>query len=47
MRVADAWKGGYHGRGVVVSILDDGIETTHPDLHANYVSLTYKQLITL
>ena len=38
MRVTDAWKAGYHGENVVITILDDGIESTHPDLRANYVS---------
>nr|XP_026694354.1 furin-like isoform X1 [Ciona intestinalis] len=36
MGVVEAWKLGYTGKGVSVSILDDGIEHTHPDLHANY-----------
>uniref|UniRef100_A0A3B5QDV7 Furin (paired basic amino acid cleaving enzyme) b n=1 Tax=Xiphophorus maculatus TaxID=8083 RepID=A0A3B5QDV7_XIPMA len=31
-----AWVQGYTGRGVVVTILDDGIEKDHPDLHSNY-----------
>uniref|UniRef100_A0A3B3VKQ9 Furin (paired basic amino acid cleaving enzyme) b n=1 Tax=Poecilia latipinna TaxID=48699 RepID=A0A3B3VKQ9_9TELE len=31
-----AWAQGYTGRGVVVTILDDGIEKDHPDLHSNY-----------
>ncbi|XP_008835373.1 proprotein convertase subtilisin/kexin type 4 [Nannospalax galili] len=30
------WNQGLTGRGVVVSILDDGIEKDHPDLWANY-----------
>uniref|UniRef100_F7ASZ3 Proprotein convertase subtilisin/kexin type 4 n=1 Tax=Monodelphis domestica TaxID=13616 RepID=F7ASZ3_MONDO len=33
-----SWKKGYTVQGVVVSILDDGIEKDHPDLQANYVS---------
>lgn len=33
-----AWSQGYTGRGVVVTILDDGIEKDHPDLASNYVS---------
>lgn len=33
-----AWQLGYTGKGVVVSILDDGIERKHPDLSQNYVS---------
>ena len=37
MRVVDAWRAGYTGEGVVATILDDGIETTHPDLTRNYV----------
>ncbi|XP_051169950.1 furin-like protease 2 isoform X1 [Leptopilina boulardi] len=36
MNVAPAWERGYTGKGVVVSILDDGIQTNHPDLAANY-----------
>uniref|UniRef100_A0A8C6K776 Furin (paired basic amino acid cleaving enzyme) a n=1 Tax=Nothobranchius furzeri TaxID=105023 RepID=A0A8C6K776_NOTFU len=31
-----AWGLGYTGKGVVVSILDDGIEKNHPDLMQNY-----------
>ncbi|XP_054892351.1 furin (paired basic amino acid cleaving enzyme) a [Poeciliopsis prolifica] len=31
-----AWQLGYTGKGVVVSILDDGIEKNHPDLSQNY-----------
>lgn len=38
MNVATAWQKGYTGKGVVVSILDDGIQTNHPDLAQNYVS---------
>lgn len=34
-----AWQMGYTGKGVVVSILDDGIEKNHPDLMQNYVSI--------
>ncbi len=38
MNVKPAWQKGYTGKGVVVSILDDGIEKDHPDLKRNYVS---------
>ena len=40
MNIELAWEQGVIGRGVVVSILDDGLEYTHPDLHDNYVSLS-------
>uniref|UniRef100_A0A5S6QQA5 P/Homo B domain-containing protein n=1 Tax=Trichuris muris TaxID=70415 RepID=A0A5S6QQA5_TRIMR len=36
MKVREAWKLGYTGKNVVVSILDDGIQRDHPDLAANY-----------
>uniref|UniRef100_A0A1I7WCK1 Peptidase_S8 domain-containing protein n=1 Tax=Heterorhabditis bacteriophora TaxID=37862 RepID=A0A1I7WCK1_HETBA len=36
--VKEAWDLGYTGRGVVVTILDDGLERTHPDIAPNYVS---------
>lgn len=37
MNIGPAWQKGYTGKGVVVSILDDGIQTNHPDLAQNYV----------
>ncbi|XP_041766317.1 furin-like protease 2 isoform X2 [Anopheles merus] len=36
MNVGPAWQKGYTGKGVVVSILDDGIQRNHPDLALNY-----------
>ena len=38
MNVMPAWQRGYTGKGVVISILDDGIEKDHPDLKKNYAS---------
>lgn len=38
MNIEGAWKRGYTGKNIVVTILDDGIERTHPDLIQNYVS---------
>ena len=46
MNVIPAWQKGYTGKGVVVSILDDGIQTNHPDLAQNYVSIFYSKNIT-
>ena len=39
MNVIPVWKKGYTGKGIVVTILDDGIEKNHPDLKRNYVSV--------
>merc|ERR1719260_229839 len=36
MNVEAAWDAGYSGRGVTVTILDDGVEWNHPDLSRNY-----------
>ena len=33
--VAPAWKAGYTGKGVVVAVLDSGIDLGHPDLQSN------------
>ena len=44
MNVLPVWKKGFTGHGVVVSILDDGIDHTHPDLKKNYVSVTLYKL---
>ena len=35
MNVIEAWKLGVTGKGVAVTILDDGIEKDHPDLMIN------------
>lgn len=37
LRVSEVWDMGITGKGVVVSVLDDGIEHTHTDLIKNYV----------
>ncbi|KAF3833148.1 hypothetical protein F7725_026813 [Dissostichus mawsoni] len=36
MNIHAAWQRGYTGKNVVVTILDDGIEWSHPDLAQNY-----------
>ncbi len=36
MNVIPAWNDGVTGKGVVVTILDDGIQWDHPDLSQNY-----------
>lgn len=37
LHVLGAWRKNYTGRGVVVTILDDGIQWNHTDLAQNYV----------
>lgn len=36
MNVMPAWQKGFTGKNVVVTILDDGIQSNHPDLAQNY-----------
>ena len=38
--VVPVWKRGYTGKGITVTVLDDGLEKDHPDLKDNYVSAT-------
>jgi hypothetical protein len=47
MNIEGAWKRGYTGKNIVVTILDDGIERTHPDLMQNYVSVCCGQKSSL
>lgn len=37
LNVAPVWKKGLSGKGVVVTIVDDGVDHKHPDLQLNYV----------
>jgi len=39
MNISGAWRLGFTGKNVVVTILDDGIEKDHPDLIQNYEPL--------
>ena len=41
MNVMDAWSEGITGKGIVVTILDDGLEKDHPDIVRNYVSVLF------
>ncbi|XP_061483725.1 proprotein convertase subtilisin/kexin type 5 isoform X1 [Rhineura floridana] len=36
MNIVGAWRRGYTGKNIVITILDDGIERNHPDLMQNY-----------
>ncbi|HHH75747.1 MAG TPA: hypothetical protein ENL03_01825, partial [Phycisphaerae bacterium] len=38
LNVTSAWENGYTGSGVVIGIVDDSLETTHPDLAKNYLA---------
>lgn len=35
-KVDKVWREGYSGKGVVLSVLDDGMDHTHPELRDNY-----------
>ena len=37
--VKDVWRMNYTGAGVVVAVVDEGLDPTHPELKKNYVSL--------
>lgn len=39
MNVQSAWQAGYTGKGVLVAVVDDGVDMNHPDLRLNFVSL--------
>ena len=36
MRIEEVWKLGYTGKGVVTTVIDDGLQHSHPDLAPNY-----------
>lgn len=44
LHVIPVWQKGITGRGVVITVLDDGLEWNHTDIYANYVSLGIRLL---
>ena len=44
MKVSEAWGAGYSGQNIIIAVLDDGLQTDHPDLAANVVSKYFFQL---
>lgn len=47
MNVIPAWKEGVTGKGIVVTILDDGLESDHPDLMNSFVSIQKIQIFLI
>lgn len=39
MNVESAWRANYTGKGVLVVVVDDGVNVNHPDLVSNFVSI--------
>lgn len=42
MNVTPVWEMGYTGKGVLSSLIDDGLDYTSDDIKDNFVSLTFK-----
>lgn len=38
MNIDKVWQQGVTGKGIVVAVVDDGLQQSHPDLKDNYVS---------
>ena len=43
--VQSVWNMGFTGKGVVVAVVDEGIEKNHPELKQNFVSVLLVNLL--
>ena len=41
LNVISSWKSGYTGKGIVVGVVDDGVDGSHPELRNNYVTIAF------
>ena len=41
LNVIAAWNSGYTGKGIVVGVVDDGVNGSHPELQDNYVTIAF------
>lgn len=41
MNIDKVWHEGVTGKGIVVAVVDDGLQQSHPDLKDNFVSLGF------
>ena len=41
-----AWLAGYSGKGITISIIDDGLDHQHPELIDRYVSIIVESLFS-
>ena len=41
LNVISSWKSGYTGKGIVVGVVDDGVDGSHPELQDNYVTIAF------
>ena len=45
--VKEVWAINYTGDGIVVAVVDEGLNTNHPELRENYVSVSKKLRFSL
>ena len=43
--VIDVWRRNITGEGVVVAVVDEGFDSEHPEIKANYVSPAHCQMV--
>ena len=44
LKVTEAWSQGYNGQGIIIAVVDDGVQADHPDLMKRLVCVISKSL---